>query len=225
MKRQIAISDIHGCNQSFKALLDQVAFSKADELYLLGDYVDRGPDSKGVIDSIWQMQKEGYTVYCLMGNHEQMTIRDMWLERQVGFRHAGDEDLLESFKVKRITEIPEEYFLWMESLPLYLEIPGYILVHAGLNFEGTSPFLNEEALTWARNWYHQIDYEWLGERIIVHGHTPIGVRQIKHEWTLLQQQRVLNIDAGCSAMARPSAGLCAFDMRDQIVHFVECLDR
>ena len=48
-----AISDIHGCLKTFKALLTKLDFSKQDELYLLGDYIDRGPDSKGVIDYIW----------------------------------------------------------------------------------------------------------------------------------------------------------------------------
>ncbi|MFT5168289.1 MAG: serine/threonine protein phosphatase 1, partial [Saprospiraceae bacterium] len=63
--KQYAISDIHGCAKTFKALLEQISFSKEDVLYLLGDYVDRGPDSKGVIDHIWQLQSEGYTVFCL----------------------------------------------------------------------------------------------------------------------------------------------------------------
>lgn len=47
-----AISDIHGCAKTFKNLLRRISFSKEDVLYLLGDYIDRGPDSKGVIDHI-----------------------------------------------------------------------------------------------------------------------------------------------------------------------------
>ena len=56
--RKIVISDIHGCLNSFKALLYKIVYSKRDELYLLGDFIDRGPDSKGVIDYIWKLQIE-----------------------------------------------------------------------------------------------------------------------------------------------------------------------
>ena len=59
---RFAISDIHGCYKTLLALLDKIAFSKADELYILGDYVDRGPDSKGVIDHIFYLREQGYTV-------------------------------------------------------------------------------------------------------------------------------------------------------------------
>lgn len=59
--RKFTISDIHGCAKTFKALLNRISFSKEDELYLLGDYIDRGPDSRGVIDHIWHLQKTGHT--------------------------------------------------------------------------------------------------------------------------------------------------------------------
>ena len=73
---KFAISDIHGCAKNFKALLDRISLSLGDELYLLGDYIDRGPDSKGVIDHVWQLQKTGHTVHCLCGNHEQRLRRN-----------------------------------------------------------------------------------------------------------------------------------------------------
>ena len=72
--RKSAFSDIHGCNRTFSALLDQVAPDTGDELYFLGDYIDRGPDTKGVIDRIWGLEQEGLTVHCLLGNHEQMLM-------------------------------------------------------------------------------------------------------------------------------------------------------
>jgi len=70
--RQIAISDIHGCARTFQALLDKIQLSTNDQLYLLGDYIDRGPDSKGVIDTILGLINAGYRVQTLMGNHEKM---------------------------------------------------------------------------------------------------------------------------------------------------------
>jgi predicted phosphodiesterase len=63
--RLIAIGDIHGCHQEFAELLDRVAFSKDDQLILLGDLVNRGPDSNRVIDLARQ-----YKAISLLGNHE-----------------------------------------------------------------------------------------------------------------------------------------------------------
>ena len=56
---KFAISDLHGCRKTFLALLDKIAFSQNDELYLLGDYVDRGPDSEGVLVEIFALHKDG----------------------------------------------------------------------------------------------------------------------------------------------------------------------
>lgn len=68
---QYAITDLHGCARTFRALLDKIRFSKEDELYLLGDYINRGPDSKGVIDHILELRESGHTVHCLRGNHQR----------------------------------------------------------------------------------------------------------------------------------------------------------
>ena len=96
--RKIAISDIHGCCKTFKALLNKIKFNSNDELYLLGDYIDRGPDSKGVIDYIWQLQKEGYQVNCLRGNHEQMMLRAAFVENKLDhWMRNGGETTLFSF--------------------------------------------------------------------------------------------------------------------------------
>lgn len=59
------------CLKTFKSLLKKISVSKSDELYILGDFIDRGPQSKGVIDYIWELQKLGYIVHCLKGNHDQ----------------------------------------------------------------------------------------------------------------------------------------------------------
>ena len=54
--RRFAISDIHGCSMTFEALLSQIHLKKEDQLFLLGDYVNRGPDSAGVIDKILELK-------------------------------------------------------------------------------------------------------------------------------------------------------------------------
>ncbi len=79
--RKLAIGDIHGCNKTFKALLDQINLSKDDELTLLGDYIDRGPDSKGVIDTIINLQSSGYQVRALRGNHDIQKMYKRWTNK------------------------------------------------------------------------------------------------------------------------------------------------
>ena len=75
MARIFAIGDIHGCSNTFKRLLlDKIKIRKSDIIYCLGDYIDRGIDSKGVIDFILELRAEGYTIYTLRGNHEQMML-------------------------------------------------------------------------------------------------------------------------------------------------------
>src|SRR5450759_5853294 len=67
-----AIADIHGCCKTFQALIEKLQIKGSDHLYLLGDYIDRGLDSKGVLDTIMNL---GCKVVSLMGNHEDMWLR------------------------------------------------------------------------------------------------------------------------------------------------------
>jgi len=220
MPRQIALSDLHGCNQTFLAMLDRLAFSKADTLYLLGDYVDRGPDSKGVIDTIWRLQAEGYTVECLMGNHEELTVKDYDYEATIGWAGLGDPTLLRSFSAMILSEIPVKYIDWMRNLAKYKEIPGYILVHAGLDFDVQDPFSNEKGMLWIRNWYENINYEWLGDRTIVHGHTPVSVEIAKAMFKEIAKKQVQDIDCGAVfAQSEIFGQLCAFDLSNRALIF------
>ena len=103
--RRFAISDIHGCRATFEKMLTEVLqLQKEDTLYLLGDYIDRGPDSRGVIDHIWALQKEGYQVHCLRGNHEQMLLDEVDKD---GFWYKGNRATLDSFQIKSNQGIPK----------------------------------------------------------------------------------------------------------------------
>src|SRR5436190_4191878 len=75
MPRIFAIGDIHGCALTLeKLLLHELQINRHDEIYFLGDYIDRGPRSREVIDLILALQKENYGVRTLRGNHEQLFI-------------------------------------------------------------------------------------------------------------------------------------------------------
>lgn len=206
-----AIGDIHGCNQTFNALLDKFDFSKQDELVLIGDYIDRGPDSKGVLDTILKKRQQGYTIYCLRGNHEQIfldafTSISFTLQQ---FYRAGGKATLDSFGVKSVHEIDPYYLDFINSLPHFLEIGRFIFVHGGLNFEEANPLNDQDAMLWERFWHSQINYRWLGDRIIIHGHTPIT--KTEHEGMVALTKngpdQAINLDTGCVYEDRTGMGV------------------
>ncbi len=225
--RKIAMTDIHGCARSFEALLDQVALTTADELYLLGDYIDRGPDSKAVFDRIFDLDDQGYTVRCLRGNHEdafQIAAKNPdffygWFETW------GGKQTLQSFDVRSPGMVPFQYRSFIKKLGYFFEVDEYILVHAGLDFRYSNPLTPNEDMLYARDWYDSIDYDWLGDRIIVHGHTPVSRETIENLCKKLDEHQVLDIDGGCFAQHLPGKGwLCAFDMTNRKLYFQRNID-
>jgi serine/threonine protein phosphatase 1 len=193
------IGDVHGCRRTLTALLERLGLKADDSVVFLGDLVDRGPDSKGVVDTVWQLQTSGIQTVCLRGNHEQMIVdaledpfsRENWL------RLNGGQQTLESFGVSKPEDIPEKYLEFFQSMPLWYETEGYLCVHAGLNFHRSDPLTDEISLVWIRRWYGDINYEWLGKRILLHGHTPMPLETIEQQLQLLTQQQYLNLDNGC----------------------------
>lgn len=76
--RRFAIGDIHGCYNTFESLVeDKIALRKEDQLFLLGDYIDRGIRNREVLDYIIELKEEGFQVFPLMGNHEYFVLRDL----------------------------------------------------------------------------------------------------------------------------------------------------
>lgn len=241
--RRIAVSDIHGCIKTFRALLeDQVVLSKEDELYLLGDYVDRGPDSKGVLDYIIELKESGYKVRALKGNHEEMMWKaainpndaPLWLVN-------GGQQALASFKVDEPSKIPQKYLDFIQSLEYSIEVDNFIFVHAGLNFKGEeeeksnqssgflwrmhNPLKDQHAMMWIRYWYADIDWHWLRDRVIVHGHTPRSTDEIWDMYDELSTSQVIDIDNGCFARNHPGMGqLCAFDATNLDLYFQQNIE-
>lgn len=222
-----AISDIHGCGDTFRALVkNKINLKKKDHLYLLGDFIDRGPDSKGVIDFILKLKKDGYQITCLLGNHEQMllnarhSIRDSrrWMM-------AGGTAALESYAARSLDDIPKKYIKFFESLTHCVVLKDYILVHAGLNFTLPNPFVDKESMIWIRNWYNQIDKDWLDGKMIVHGHTPITKSEIKFQKKIVEHQLAIDIDNGCCFRGKEGMGnLCALNLDDQSLIFQPNID-
>ncbi|HNE28605.1 MAG: metallophosphoesterase family protein [Saprospiraceae bacterium] len=224
MSRLLAISDIHGCAQTFQALLDQLDFSRSDTLFLLGDYINRGPDSRGVIDIILHLQHTGYDVRCLRGNHEQMLLNSIQAAGRGAAIRLETRELLDSFGVARAADIPRIYLDWLHELPLYFNIPGFFMVHAGLNFHRPDPLSDPDAMLWIRQWHHTLERDWLGDRLLIHGHTPQPDFQIREDLNGLDTLPILCIDCGCAFGQLPYGQLCAVDLNNRALFFQEKTD-
>jgi serine/threonine protein phosphatase 1 len=227
MNRIFAIGDTHGCLKTLNAMLEKIDFTADDQLIALGDYVDRGPDSKGVIDRLRKLKQAGYAVEMLRGNHEEMLINNCFYEKQRDQWDLGDEHTLDSFGIKSLKTMPDEYPDFLMTLPYYRLQDSFILVHAGLNFQYGTPFEEKLDMMWIRHWYDDIDRDWLGDRIIVHGHTPqttMDTRLQLANWAVLP---VLNIDCGAFMRSKIRKGfghLCAFELTEKRLYFQENVD-
>ncbi len=195
LDRQIAISDIHGCAKTFHELLfDVVDLQLTDTLYLLGDYINKGPDSKGVIDQIFSLENRGYEVYCLRGNHEQYLLDALTNpEKEFDFLSRGGVETLQSFHVGYTGDLPKNYIEFFENLGYYIELENYMLVHAGFDFENEDLFVDEDAMLNIRAM--RVDRDLIGGRNIIHGHVPLPVTEI--EKSLDFKNHHISIDAGC----------------------------
>ena len=191
--RIFIIGDIHGCCKTFQHLvLEQINIRQSDKIYCLGDYIDRGPDSKGVVDFIMQLRAKGYHIHTLRGNHEQMLLdalddecmEEIWLKN-------GGGRALESFGVATIYHLPPEYLQFFNRTKLYIQTKHFLLVHAGVNFSKPNPLSDKEDLLWIRNF--EVDEHFLNGRLLIHGHTPITRDQLLAQpW-----QSPFNLDGGC----------------------------
>lgn len=228
MKRKFAVGDIHGCLRTLDALLDKIGLTTEDEIIFLGDYVDRGPDSLGVLNRLARLKLNRYQVKMLRGNHEQMLLDSYKYSTERNELSLGDPQLLDSFGITSLQQIPIEYIDFMSNLPFYHLSDNYILVHAGLNFKlGDDPLRNEEDMMWMRHWYNQIDRDWLGNRIVIHGHTPQIKMDTMAQLKNLNKLPVLDIDCGIYLRSKLYKGfghLCAFDMTNQMLYFQENVD-
>lgn len=204
MSRRILISDIHGCFYSFRSLLEErVKFSKEDHLYLLGDYINKGPHSKLVLDYLMELEGSGYSLTILRGNHEQELLNVLSGSTPLDvFISKGGITFLRSFNCNRPEEIPQKYVDFILSMPFFIKLPDFFLVHAGFNFSMQNPFNETEELLNIRN--YETDLNKTGGRKVIHGHSPTNTDKILQ--SLNSRENHFSIDAGCAYIHNPQQG-------------------
>lgn len=191
--RVYAIGDIHGRNDLLQGLLAQIEAddrargSAETQIVFLGDLVDRGPDSAGVIETAMALRGQGRMVRYLMGNHEEVFVkacRERDTKTLRFFLKIGGDATLQSYPITRAeyidldieqladrleTLVPEEHLAFLESFEDMILLGDYAFVHAGIR-PGV-PFAEQKKsdLRWIRE-------EFVGQRgdlekVVIYGHT------------------------------------------------------
>ena len=208
--RRFVIGDIHGCIKTLNSLLfNTLKITKSDLLFLVGDYIDRGSNSKEVIDLLIKMDNEGFQIFPCIGNHDEMMLAAIdssyWLNNW--FLNGG-KSTLKSFGVQHPGDIGKNYLDFFRKLKYYFMLNDFIIVHAGLNFQADAPFEDYYSMVWTR--YENYDKTITGGRRIVSGHTPKTLQAIKNSLATTN----IFIDGGCVYANRFSSlgYLCALEL-------------
>ncbi|MBU0676009.1 MAG: serine/threonine protein phosphatase [Proteobacteria bacterium] len=174
-----AIGDIHGCLDKLQNLLARLPYdSTCDRLVFLGDYINRGPDTAGVLDRLVELKNQNPRVVALMGNHEYLLLE---------YHRTGDPALLPylrkmsidatlksygihtAFSLQSLNFLPESHLAFLYNLRLYWETDEYIFVHAGMEADLPLPEQDATSFCEARDSFISSDRDF-GKKVIF-GHT------------------------------------------------------
>lgn len=190
-----AIGDIHGCVDELRILLNHVEFHKDDLIVFIGDYVDRGLNSREVVEEIVQLSRS-YTILPLKGNHEDMLVNFLGFRGRFGgaWLKNGGEETLRSYGVtdsmdpeRAFSSLPESHIKFFRELVPGVIIDKWLFVHAGIDPLKPLEAQRAKDLFWIRenflNNIHKLDYT------VVFGHTP-------YQDVLVQKPYKIGIDTG-----------------------------
>lgn len=194
-----AIGDVHGCLAELRQLeqlveADAAGVSGEKWIVMLGDYVDRGPQSAQVIEHLLGPAPKGFRRFALAGNHEQMLLDflDAPNDSAEWLAYGGVETLA-SYGVDASSgggrpaalarsleaQMPRSHLEWLRQLPISLEIPGFIFVHAGVRPGRALAEQDDRDLLWIREPFLGVPTD--NGTIVVHGHTP-EVEPVRLAW-------------------------------------------
>lgn len=195
-----AIGDVHGRYDLLRRLEQQLTADAAGIagrklIVMLGDYVDRGPQSREVIEHLLAPPPDGFERICLAGNHEQVmqafladsARNGSWLEfggtdtlASYGIyedAYAGPALRRKSFAYVLESSIPDEHRQFLAALPSLLVMPGFAFVHAGIRPGVSLADQSDSDLLWIRQEFFDASDPDAGLRI-VHGHTPVAEPEV-----------------------------------------------
>jgi serine/threonine protein phosphatase 1 len=182
-----------------------------DQIFLLGDYINKGPDSRKTLKYIKELIKKGYLVYPLRGNHEDQ-ILDV---------AANDKDYLKWF-IKQSPDLFKNGTLrkklakFLKSLPYYYQLPDFYLVHGGFNFSSKNPFSDYKSMLYKRMPVG-VQASHLNNKIVIHGHQPLEIDDILSR--IMKRENIIGLDNGVNLIKKHKiynylkmGNICALDM-------------
>lgn len=213
--RRIVIGDVHGHYSGLMSLLEAIAPGLNDQVYFLGDLIDRGPQSAQVVDFVRQS-----SYHCLLGNHEQLLLEAL---SSKGVSSATHQSWLYNGGYATVTSyedaiIPNEHVDWMLSLPTHFDLGDVWLVHAGVDPKMPLSKQTAEQLCWVRDEFHSIPEPYFPDKLIVVGHTITFTLPGVTPGKLAQGQGWLDIDTG--AYHPKSGWLTGLDITNNQVYQV-----
>lgn len=191
--RQIVIGDVHGHYDGLIRLLDTIAPSSDDQVYFLGDLIDRGPKSAQVLDFV---QSSGYV--SLLGNHEQLLLDSFPNGKAAtpalqAWLYSGGESTVSSYdNPGKLLEKLD----WIRSFPLYLDLGHVWLVHAGVHPGMAIAEQNHQEFCWIRDIFHSSLTPYFPDKLIITGHTITFTLPNVIPGTLARGRGWLGIDTG-----------------------------
>jgi serine/threonine protein phosphatase 1 len=170
-----AIGDVHGCLDQLQRLVElceQDAGAQRATFVFLGDYVDRGPDSRGVVDFLIDLKKwSPDEIICLRGNHEDLLLSAIEDEaNEPNWLRNGGNATLNSYRVTRPIQLPRHHVEWFRSSPTFHDDGKRFFVHAGVHPDRPLDQQDEHDLLWIREPFLSSSKDF--GRLTVHGHTP-----------------------------------------------------
>lgn len=186
--RRIAIGDIHGCYFAFKKLLEKLKLTKDDQIFLLGDLIDKGRDSSKVLDLVIELKENGYQVFPIKGNHEEKLL----LAYNCGFDFF--EKYLEEYNSQDLLcGKLEEYLELIYNFEYCIELDNFVLSHAGINEGRINPFTD------LRGMFPTIEFQFNEADFLrktqVHGHMVRSRTEIRKN--IKEGAKRFSIDSGC----------------------------
>ncbi len=216
--RRIVIGDVHGHYKGLMTLLEAIAPTLNDQVYFLGDLIDRGPQSAQVVKFVKESQYK-----CLLGNHEQMLL-NILTDRHIptptvqAWLYGGGQATVASYQQ---ATIPTEHVEWFKTLPTHLDLGDIWLAHAGV--DPSIPIAEQTAdqLCWVREKFHSIDKPYFPDKLIIVGHTITFNLPEVSPGKLAQGHGWLDIDTG--AYHPRSGWLTGLDVTNSLCYQVNVL--
>lgn len=207
MGRLIAIGDIHGCNDELVRLIDTLELKSDDKLVFLGDYIDRGPNIFETIKTLIKIKEEYPQTVCLMGNHERMFLDflspNCTRDQEGMFLYNGGLETIDSYRANGFEsqvgkidfiDLPESHQVFYDELELFHEDGDFLFVHAGVHPDFDIDKQTDHDMLWIRGSFLERRELKIKDKLIVHGHTPMDLKQ-HEEYNSLYDNKI-NLDTG-----------------------------